>query len=86
MGHINQKNCPYGISHLAKTGKINDARVSAGAGNNHLGPVLFGQLTQFFIINQFGVLANPIRNNFVQLAGKIQMMPMRQVSAMRQVE
>ena len=65
--------------------KIQDARIGAGAGDNQLWLMFRRKRFELIVVNGFSVLAHTVRNDLVHLAGKIQRMPVRQVSAVGQV-
>ena len=65
--------------------EIDDARIGAGADHDHLRPVLFGELLELVVIDPLVLLADAVRHDRVELAGKIQRMPVREMPAVRQV-
>ena len=50
------------------------------------GRSLLGEFFQFVVVDGFGFLGHAVRNDLVRLAGKIQMMPVRKMPAMREIQ
>ena len=65
--------------------EIDDARIGAGAGDDHLGLVLARQPLDLVVIDGFGFLAHAVGDELVRLAGKIQRVPVGQMPAVRQI-
>ena len=60
--------------------------ISAASADDHLGPFFFGEPLQFVVVDGLGFLGYAVGNDLVSLAGKIQVMAVREVAAMRQIE
>ncbi len=83
--HVDQENRIDGIGDLPEPGKIDDAGIGAAPGDDHLGLVLFGQARQLIVIDALVFAANAIRDHFVSLTRKIQMVAVGEVAAMRKI-
>ena len=84
--HVDQVERADFVGDLPHAGKIDDARIGAAAADDQLRPLLLGQLLQIVVVDGLGFLGHAIRNDLVGLAGKIQMMAVREMSAVRQVQ
>ena len=60
MRHVHQKNRAHRIGDLAETREIDDARIGAAAGDDHLGLVLLGQPGQFVVIDALVLAAHAV--------------------------
>ena len=60
--------------------------IGAAAADDQLGTLFLGQLFQFVVVDGFGFFGDAVGDDLVGLAGKIQMMPVREVAAVRQVQ
>ena len=85
MSHIHHEQRIYAVRNGRHPFKVNDARIGAGAGDYHLGAVLFGQFFQFIIINTVRLSVNTIRNYIKIHARQIYRTAMGQMAAMRQI-
>ena len=86
MRHVDQVERADFVRDLPHAGKIDDSRIGAAAADDQLRPLLLGQLFQIVVVDGFGFLGHAIRNDAVSLAGKIQMMAVSKMSAVRQIE
>ncbi len=84
--HIDQVERANLIRNLPHADKINDAWIGAPPANDQLRPFLLRKLFQFVVVDRLRFLGDAVRNNLVSLAREIQMMPVRQMSAMSQVQ
>src|SRR6185312_3805178 len=66
--------------------KVNNPRIGAAPADDQLGALALGQLFQFVVINSFGFASHAVGNDFVGLAGKIQVVSMGEVAAVSQVQ
>src|ERR1039457_2491930 len=81
--HVNQIERGHLVGNLAHAGEVNSARVGAASADDQLRALLYGELFQFVVVDGFRFFRDPIRNDLVRLAGKIQAMPVRPVAALR---
>ena len=65
--------------------EVDDARIGAGARNDHLRFVLVRELFDFVVVDAFVFFAHTIRDEFVHAPGKIQRVAMCQVAAMGEI-
>ena len=85
VGHVDQENGADRIGHLTEAGEIDDARIGAAAGDDHFRLVFLGQARELVVIDTLIFFADAIGDHFIELAGKIQVMAVREMAAVRQV-
>ena len=85
MRHVDQKERAHRIGDFAETLKVDDARVSAAAGDHHFRFVLFGQARELVVIDALVVAADAVRNNVVGFAGEIQRMAVREMATVSEI-
>ena len=83
--HINQQQSAVSMRDISDAFEIDNARISAGTGNNQFRMMLFSQLVHSFIINQLGFRINSIMNNVEISTGNIYRGSMAQMTALGQV-
>ena len=59
--------------------------IGAAAGDDHLRLVFVGQPRQFVVVDAFVFPAHAVRHDVVGLAGEVELVPVREVAAVRQV-
>ncbi len=84
--HIHQQQRAALVGNRAHAGKIEKARIRAPAADNHLRLFRQRDLLQQVVVNGFRILTHSIRHHAVQLAREIQLVPVRQMPAMRQIQ
>ena len=84
--HVDQIERANFVGNLPHAGEVDDPRIRAAAADDQLWAFFLGELFQLVVVNRFGFFRDAVRNDLVGLAGKIQMMPVREVAAMRQVQ
>ena len=65
-----KKSAPTDLRDLRQAGEIDDARIGAGAGDDHLGLVLLGEAVELVVVDRLGFLADAVGNELVHLARK----------------
>ncbi len=65
--------------------EVDDARVGAGAHHDHLRRVLMREPLEFLVVNPLVVLADAVGDDRVELAGEVQRMAVREMTAMGEV-
>ena len=86
MRHVDEVERANFVGDLAHARKINGARIRAAAADDQLRALFLGKLLQFVVVDRLGFFGHAVRNDLVSLAGKIQMMPVREVPAVRQIQ
>ncbi len=86
VGHVDEVDRAHLVGNLAHARKVDDARIGAASADDHLGPFFFGKALEFVVVDRLGFLRDAVGNDLVSLAGKIEMMAVRQVAAMRQIQ
>ena len=84
--HVDEKERAHFVGNLAHARKVDDARIGAAAANDQLRAFLLGDLFELVVVDRLGFFGDAVGNDLVRLAGKIQMMPVREVPAMREVQ
>ena len=84
--HVDEVERADFIGDLAHARKIDDARISAAAADDQLRMFSLRDLFQIVVVDGLGFFGDAVRNDLVRLAGKIQGMPVRQMTAMRQIQ
>src|SRR5581483_6840118 len=77
--------CADAIGGLADAREVDHARIRARANHDHLRLMFVGEAIELVVIDPLVLFFHAVRDDRVQLAGKIQWMPMREVAAVRQV-
>ena len=72
-------------SHASDPLEVDDARVSAGTDHDHLRLVLVSQALELVVIDPLVILADAVRDDRVELAGEVEGVAVRQVTAVREV-
>ena len=83
--HVRKKEGANGLRGFTDALKINDPRIGACAGDDHLWFVFLGKLFDFVVIDAFVFLLHTVCHELVHASGEIQGMPVRQVAAMRKI-
>ena len=65
VGHIHEEIGAYLVGNLPESLKINDPGIGGGAGNDHLGLALFGQVADLVIVDAVGFGVHAIGDNLV---------------------
>ena len=86
VGHIDEEDCAHGVGDLAKAREVDDARIGAGARDNHLGLVFLRQPLHFVVIDALVFLAYVVGHHLVRLAREVQRVAVGQVPAVGEVE
>ena len=86
MRHVDQQQGADRIGNFAETREIQFARVGAAAGDDHFRLVLSGDLRHLVEIDLLGFLAHLISGDVISLAGKIQLVAVREMSAVGEIE
>ena len=84
--HIDQIERADFVRNLTHAGEVDDPRISAAAANNQLRALRRGDLFQVVVINRLRFPSHAVGNYFVSLAGEIQRMSMREVSAVSEIQ
>ncbi len=83
--HVHKKERADGLGGFADTLEIDDARISAGARDNHFWLVFGGKLLNFVVIDAFVFFFHAVGHEFVHASGEVQRMPMGQMAAMGKI-
>ena len=74
------------VGNLAHAREVDDARIGAAAADDQLGLLALGNLLQFVVVDGFGFLGHAVGDDLVGLAGEVQLMSVREVAAVREVQ
>ena len=72
------------VGDLPERREVDQPRVGRGAADDHLRPVLVGEVAHLVVVDQLGVLAHAVRHGVEPLAGEVDLRPVGQVAAVRQ--
>jgi hypothetical protein len=86
MRHVDQINCADFVSDLSHTCKVNYSWISAAAADDQLRALPLSQFFKIVVINRLGLFSDAIRNNAIGFTGKIKMMTVSEVPAMREIQ
>ncbi len=84
MGHIHEEISAHLVGDVGKGLEVDDTGVGGGAGNDHLGLVLPGQIADLVVVNVAPVV-QAIGHHMVVLAGEVYGRAVGQVSAVAQI-
>ncbi len=84
--HVDQVQRANFVGDLAHAREVDDARIRAAAADDQLRPLALGNLFQLVVIDGLGFFGHAVGNDLVGLAGEVQRMSVREVSAVRQVQ
>ena len=82
VGRVEQKQRAYRIGDAAEGLGVDDPRVSGGPGDDHLGPVLVGQIRQSLEVDPLVAVADAVADEVVPLAAHVHRRPVREVTAL----
>lgn len=85
MGHVHKEVGSNRICNFAKAWKVNRPGIRAGTGGDHFGANGFGLLGEGVVIDDFGLLADPVMMHFVEFAREIGFVTVGEVSAVGKV-
>src|SRR5258708_37346147 len=80
--HVHKKERADGLGSFADALEIDDARIRAGARDNHFWLVLGGKLLNFVVVDSLVFLFYAVGDEFVHASGEIEGMAVGQVAAM----
>src|SRR5258708_4154357 len=83
--HVYKKERADGLGGFADALEIDDARISAGARDDHFRLLLGGKLFNFVVVDALVFLFYAVGDEFVHASGEVQRMPMSQVAAMGKI-
>src|SRR5665213_2481608 len=86
MRHVDNQKSPHGIGNLTKFRKVPLPRISAAARDDHFRLVLIGEFRHMIEIDALIFPPHLIADDAIGLAGKVQLVAMRQMTAVRQIE
>src|SRR5664279_5980988 len=84
--HVNQVERAHFIGDLAHASEIDEPRIGAAATDDEFRLLTLSDLLQIVVIDGLGFLGHAVGNDLVRLAGKVQRMAVREVSAVGEVQ
>ena len=72
------------VGDLPERGEVDQPRVGRRAADDHLRPVLEGQVAHLVVVDQLGVLADAVGHGVEPLAGEVDLRAVGEVAAVRQ--
>ena len=85
VGHVGEDRRADAIRRLPDACEIDDARIRAGADDDHLRTVFVGEAIDLVVVDPLVRLAHAVRDDRVELAGEVERVAVRQVAAVREV-
>src|SRR5579872_2660658 len=86
VSHIYEIECADFVGDLTHSGEINDAWIGAATTDDQLRTFLLRKLLEFVVVDGLGLFGDAVRNDLVRLAGKVEVMAVRKVPAMGQIQ
>src|SRR5262249_14375939 len=86
VSHINNKDGAAFVSDGAHTGKVECARIRAAAADDDFGLLAQRRLFELIVVDGLGIFANAVGDDFVELAGEVQLVAVSEVSAVSEIE
>ena len=86
MSHVDHQLRANLIGNLPHPRKIPDARIRARSADDRLRLLALGNRLQLVVVDRLGILAHRVKRRPVELTAEAQLVPMRQMPAMRQIE
>src|SRR5271157_2850376 len=84
--HVHQVERAHFVGNLPHSDEIDESRIGAAAANDELRPLALGNTFQIVIIDGLSLLGYAVGNDLVGLAGKVQRMPVTEVTAVREIQ
>src|SRR3954465_6529534 len=84
--HVDQEKSTDLVSDVAHADEIDNPGIGASPADDQFRAFLLSQLLQFVVVNRLRLFGHAVRDDLVSLAGKVQMMAVRQMSAVREIE
>src|SRR6478672_13658979 len=84
--HIDEVERTHFVRDQAHARKVDYAGIGAASADDHLGALFFCKALEFVVVDGLGFLRDAVRNDLVSLAGKIQMMAVREMATMREIQ
>ena len=81
MGHVDEKFRSHLVGDLAEPREVDDARIGAGSGEDHLRLVRDGQFFDLVVVDALGLAVDAVGDHVVELAGEVQRVTVGQVAA-----
>ena len=85
VGHVGDDRRADRRADAGDPGKIDDPRIRARTHHDHLGLVLVREPLHLLVVDALVLFADAVRNDRIELAGEVERMTVRQMSAVRQV-
>ena len=71
VGHVDHEHAPTSLAISREALEVDDARVGAGAGDDHLGPVLLGEALDLVVVDRLGLGVQAVGHDLEQLAREV---------------
>ena len=85
VGHVGHDEGSDTIGRRTDSSEIDDTRIRTRPDDDQLRLAIFGQAIEFVVIDPFIFLADTVRDDGIELTGKVERMTVRQVSAVREI-
>ena len=77
---------PECVGDLAHAGEVEEARISAAAADDDFGILADGDLLELVVVDGFGIFADAVGDDAIELAGEIELVAVGEVAAHGEVE
>ena len=81
VSHVDHEQGADLVGDLAKGGEVDDARIGAGAADDHLRAMAARQLPHLVVVDRLAVAAHVIGHHVVEGAGEVDRQAVREVAA-----
>ena len=84
--HVDDEQRAHLVGDLAHAGKVEDARIGAAAADDDLRLFSHGNRLEFVVVDDFGVLADRVGDDLVELAGEVELVAVGEMAAVGEIE
>ncbi len=86
VGHVDDEQRSDLVGDLAHAGEVEDARIGAASADDDLGFFGHGDGFEFVVVDGFGIFADGVGRDLVELAGEVEFVAVGEVASMGQAE
>ena len=80
VSHVDQEERAHAVGDFTEAGKVDDAGVGGGSGDDHFGLVLFGEAFDFAVVDGFVGVLDMVADEVVHFAREIEGVAMGEVN------
>ena len=86
VGHVDDEQRAGLVGDVAHAGEVEDARIGAASADDDLGLFAQGDGFELVVVDGFGVFADVVGDDLVELAGEVELVAVGEVAAVGEVE